>query len=151
CTEKLATRDSSFVELGQAVPARLPGALGAEVREIATAALKAVGYDHGIAHTEMILTTDGPRIVEVNPRPAGDCILDLLRLTSGVDLYDIAADLALGNAVDLDALAATEFTGAAAIRFLTAEPGVVRRVDGVTEASALLDRARERLVLLTRP
>ncbi len=151
CTEKLATRDTSFVELGQAVPARLPGALDARVREVAAAALKAVGYDHGIAHTEMILTAEGPRIVEVNPRPAGDCILDLIHLTSGIDVYDIAADLALGADIDLDALATAEFTGAAAIRFLTAEPGVVRRVDGVTEASALLDRGRERLVLLTRP
>jgi biotin carboxylase len=151
CTEKLTTRGTSFVELGQALPARLPGGLEAEVRSVAEAALKAVGYDHGIAHTEMILTADGPRIVEVNPRPAGDCIMDLIRLARGIDVYDLAADLALGADVDLDAVAATEFTGSAAIRFLAAEPGVVRRVDGVPEASALLDPARERLVLLTRP
>lgn len=69
CTEKLSTRGDAFVELGQAMPARLGGALDAEVRETAGAALKAVGYDHGIAHTEMILTTDGPRIIEVNPGP----------------------------------------------------------------------------------
>jgi argininosuccinate lyase len=151
CTEKLTTRGTSFVELGQALPARLPGGLEAEVRSVAEAALKAVGYDHGIAHTEMILTADGPRIVEVNPRPAGDCIMDLIRLARGIDVYDLAADLALGADADLDAVAATEFTGSAAIRFLAAEPGVVRRVDGVPEASALLDPARERLVLLTRP
>ncbi|WP_406730997.1 ATP-grasp domain-containing protein [Streptomyces sp. NBC_01794] len=150
CTEKLSTRGDAFVELGQAMPARLGGALDAEVRETAGAALKAVGYDHGIAHTEMILTTDGPRIIEVNPRPAGDCILDLVRLTSAVDVYGIAADLALGRPVDLDALDRTAFTGGAAIRFLTGEPGVVRRIDGVAEAAALLDPARERLVLLTR-
>ncbi|WMX45988.1 ATP-grasp domain-containing protein [Streptomyces roseicoloratus] len=154
CTEKLSTRDDSFVELGQAVPARLGGALASEVHEVAAAALKAVGFDHGIAHTEMILTASGPRIIEVNPRPAGDCILDLVRLTSGVDVYDLAADLALGRPVDLDALAETGrsgFTGGAAIRFLTGEPGVVRSVEGVAAAAARLDPARERLVLLTRP
>ncbi|MFG2870714.1 ATP-grasp domain-containing protein [Streptomyces sp. NPDC048338] len=153
CTEKLSTRGTSFVELGQASPARLPAALDAEVRDVAGAALKAVGYDHGIAHTEMILTADGPRIIEVNPRPAGDCIADLVRLTTGVDVYGIAADLALGLPVDLDALEASGRTpsGGAAIRFLTGEPGVVRRVDGVAEAAARLDPARERLVLLTRP
>ncbi|WP_406835816.1 ATP-grasp domain-containing protein [Streptomyces sp. AHU1] len=151
CTEKLSTRGESFVELGQAVPARLGQSLEAEVKDIAVAALKAVGYDYGIAHTEMILTADGPRIIEVNPRPAGDCILDLIRLTTGTDVYDIAADLALGRPVDVDTLERSDSTGGAAIRFLTAEPGVVRRVDGVAEASALLDRAKERLVLLTRP
>ncbi|GHG49295.1 ATP-grasp domain-containing protein [Streptomyces griseocarneus] len=151
CTEKLSTRGDSFVELGQAVPARLDTGLGHEVRDIAAAALKAVGYDHGIAHTEMILTADGPRIIEVNPRPAGDCILDLIRLTSGVDVYGIAADLALGRPVDTDALERTAFTSGAAIRFLTGEPGVVRRIDGVAQAAAQLDPARERLVLLTRP
>ncbi|MEU1374646.1 ATP-grasp domain-containing protein [Streptomyces triculaminicus] len=151
CTEKLSTRGEAFVELGQASPARLGGGLDQEVRDIAAAALKAVGYDHGIAHTEMILTADGPRIIEVNPRPAGDCILDLIRLAGGVDVYGIAADLALGRPVDLDALERTAFTSGAAIRFLTGEPGVVRRIDGVAEASARLDPARERLVLLTRP
>ncbi|MER5636578.1 ATP-grasp domain-containing protein [Kitasatospora sp. NPDC002227] len=151
CTEKLSTRGEAFVELGQATPARLDGALGTEVREIATAALKAVGFDHGIAHTEMILTQAGPRIIEVNPRPAGDCIMDLVRLTTGVNVYDLAADLALGRPVDLDALERTAFTGGAAIRFLTGEPGVVRRIDGVAAAAARLDPARERMVLLTRP
>ncbi|MEV4867654.1 ATP-grasp domain-containing protein [Streptomyces syringium] len=151
CTEKLSTRGESFVELGQAVPARLCGASHAEVSQTAAAALKAVGYDHGIAHTEMILTADGPRIIEVNPRPAGDCIPDLIRLAGGVDVYGIAADLALGREIDTDALARSAFTSGAAIRFLTGAPGVVRRVDGVAEASARLDPARERLVLLTRP
>ncbi|MEV8475744.1 ATP-grasp domain-containing protein [Streptomyces sp. NPDC051173] len=151
CTEKLSTRGDSFVELGQAVPARLDAASEAEVSGIAAAALKAVGFDHGIAHTEMILTAHGPRIIEVNPRPAGDCILDLVELTSGVDLYGTAADLALRRPVDTDALDRAAPTSGAAIRFLSAEPGVVRHIDGVTEASALLDPARERLVLLTRP
>ncbi|MFV0133867.1 ATP-grasp domain-containing protein [Streptomyces sp. HMX87] len=151
CTEKLSTRGTSFVELGQAVPARLGPDLEAQVRDIAAGALKAVGYDHGIAHTELILTADGPRIVEVNPRPAGDCIVDLIRLTRGVDLYGIAADLALGLDVNLDALDLPPFTGGAAIRFLTGAPGVVRRIDGVAEAARLLAPDRERLVLLTRP
>ncbi|WP_200260249.1 ATP-grasp domain-containing protein [Streptomyces sp. HSG2] len=151
CTEKLTTRGTSFVELGQAVPARLEDDLQAQVRDIAAAALKAVGYDQGIAHTEMILTANGPQIVEVNPRPAGDCIMDLIRLTRGIDVYDLAADLALGLDVDLDALEVPPFTGGAAIRFLTGAPGVVRRIDGVAEASRLLAPARERLVLLTRP
>ncbi|MGW1073096.1 ATP-grasp domain-containing protein [Streptomyces sp. NPDC002537] len=152
CTEKLSTRGDSFVELGQALPARLGDGLGERVRSVAVAALAAVGFDHGIAHTEMILTPDGPRVVEVNPRPAGDCIMDLIRLTTGTDVYGIAADLALGRPVDPAALDAPEFTGGAAIRFLdAAAPGVVRSVEGVAEAARLLDPAHERLVLLTRP
>ncbi len=150
-TEKFSTRGDAFVEFGHAVPARLPDGLGAHVGDVARAALKAVGFDHGIAHTELILTPDGPKVVEVNPRPAGDCIMDLVRLAGGTSLYDTAADLALGRPVDLDALDATDFTGGAAIRFLTAEPGVVRRIEGVAAVSAELDHATERLVLLSRP
>jgi argininosuccinate lyase len=151
CTEKTTTRGESFVETGHALPARLAPAVLAQVRRIVPAALAALGYDYGIAHTELILTETGPRIIEVNPRPAGDCILDLLKAATGTDLYDVAADLALGLPVDLDALDALEPTGAAAIRFLGAEPGLVRRIDGVAQASGLLDPAAERLVLLTRP
>ncbi len=150
-TEKTTTRGESFVEMGHALPARLEPAVAGEIRRVVPAALAALGYDHGIAHTELILTASGPRIIEVNPRPAGDCILDLLRAATGTDLYGVAADLALGLPVDLDALGSLEFTGGAAIRFLGAEPGIVRRIDGVAEVSRLLDSAVERLVLLSRP
>jgi biotin carboxylase len=44
------------------------------------AALTAIGYDLGAAHTEVILTSGGPRIVEINARVGGSGHLQMLEL-----------------------------------------------------------------------
>ena len=43
----------------------------AEATEFAVAALAAIGFDHGLAHVELMMTESGPRLIEVNPRLAG--------------------------------------------------------------------------------
>ncbi len=64
----------------------------------AEAAISAVGLDHGVVHTELRMTSAGPRIIEINPRPAGNQITELIRLVTGVDLPRVAVELALGFA-----------------------------------------------------
>jgi argininosuccinate lyase len=69
-------------------------AITAYVREV----LHALGFVHGVSHTELKLTTDGPRLVEINPRQAGGHIFDLVKLVTGTDLLGLLIDLALGYA-----------------------------------------------------
>ncbi|MFB7558661.1 ATP-grasp domain-containing protein [Streptomyces brevispora] len=121
------------VELGHVVPARIGDADLAAVRDMVVALLDAVGLVDGPAHTELILTADGPRVVESHSRRGGDRINDLVRLVHGVDLEESTYRLALEeNPVPAGPAA----DGAAAIRFLVAEPGVVTSVSGVQEAEA---------------
>lgn len=54
-----------------------------------------------MAHTEIKLTSAGPRVVEVNPRPAGNRITELVRHVTGVDLVAAFVDVSLGRAPDL--------------------------------------------------
>lgn len=54
-----------------------------------------------VAHTEIKLTSAGPRVVEVNPRPAGNRITELVRHVTGIDLAAAAVDVALGRTPDL--------------------------------------------------
>jgi argininosuccinate lyase len=88
---------SSLVETAHRFPAPLPrdqaDAVTAYVRE----ALHALGFVHGVSHTELKLTTDGPRLVEINPRQAGGHIFDLVKLVTGTDLLGLLIDLALGD------------------------------------------------------
>ncbi|MGK3204497.1 ATP-grasp domain-containing protein [Amycolatopsis sp. MEPSY49] len=61
----------------------------AETREAAALAvelLDAVGYQCGPAHTEVILTADGPRIVESQARLGGDKIPDIIQHARGFDV-----------------------------------------------------------------
>ncbi|MCP2257357.1 argininosuccinate lyase [Streptoalloteichus tenebrarius] len=129
-TDKSVVGDPWFVENGHMFPADLDPDLRRAAEDMAVAALRAVGLDHGVAHTELKLTPDGPRVVEINPRPAGNRITELVRRVSGVDLPMAFAELALGNRPALDPVD----TGArsAAISFLLPPgEGVVERVHGV--------------------
>lgn len=121
----------NFVEIGHVVPAPLPSetvqALTAEV----TACLDAIGLLEGPAHTEVVLTDRGPRIVETHCRPGGDGIAELVRLAVGPDIHQLVFDWLAGRPLGLDV--ATE-TRAAATWFLTPEAGTVTSVDGLPEA-----------------
>ena len=64
-------------------------------------AIKALGLDSVVAHTEIKLTAAGPRVVEVNPRPAGNRITELVRHVTGIDLAAACVDVALGRDPDL--------------------------------------------------
>lgn len=73
-TAKQVTDGDLFVETGQLFPAPLPAETAADMGELVTALLDAAGHRFGPAHTEIILTADGPRIVESQARLGGDRI-----------------------------------------------------------------------------
>lgn len=122
------------VELGHVVPAVLSEDDAAAVSSFTVRLLDTVGLVEGVAHTEVIITADGPRAVESHNRCAGDQIVDLVNIVYGVDLEQLSYQLARPAG---PGLLAPSGTGAAAVRFLTPEPGRVERVDGVTYARAL--------------
>ncbi len=101
-TDKSLGGAPAFIETGHMFPADLAPADTEAVRHTAVAALTALGLTDGVvAHTEIRLTADGPRVVEVNPRPAGNRITELVRHVTGVDLAAARVDLALGDTPDL--------------------------------------------------
>lgn len=85
-----------FRECGQFWPANLPADTHREVRALADGAIKALGVTTGILHTEMKLTSAGPRIIEVNGR-VGGYIPELAAQAAGVDLVAVGAAVALGE------------------------------------------------------
>lgn len=128
-TDKSVGGAPAFVETGHMFPAALPGADTEAAVETALLALKALGLDGLVAHTEIKLTARGPRVVEVNPRPAGNRITELIRHVTGVDLAAACVDVALGREPDLRPRA----TGlsSAAIGFLVPDKdGALESVDG---------------------
>ncbi|QWB22537.1 MULTISPECIES: ATP-grasp domain-containing protein [Streptomyces] len=101
-TDKSVGGAPAFVETGHMFPADLTPADAEAAEHTALAALKALGLTDGVvAHTEIKLTSAGPRVVEVNPRPAGNRITELVRHVTGIDLAAAFVDVALGRAPDL--------------------------------------------------
>lgn len=101
-TDKSVGGAPAFIETGHMFPAALTGADAEAAEQTALNALKALGLTDGVvAHTEIKLTPAGPRVVEVNPRPAGNRITELIRHVTGIDLAAAAVEVALGRAPDL--------------------------------------------------
>lgn len=87
-----------FRELGQYLPpATDPDAdeVEAAILEVTTTALDRLGVRHAVTHTELMLTSSGPRVLEVNGR-IGGLVRDLVRRAYGADLVPVAAEVALG-------------------------------------------------------
>ncbi|SCG72379.1 ATP-grasp domain-containing protein [Micromonospora humi] len=123
------------VEVGHVVPGRLSEAAATAVREVVACFLDAVGVGDGLSHTEVIVTPVGPVVVESHDRVGGDRISELVSLATGVHPVESLFRLAAGTAAW--PLRGEPVAPACAIWFLTPEPGLVERVDGVDEARAL--------------
>lgn len=129
-TDKSIGSAPAFVETGHMFPAALSLADIEAAEQTTLGALKALGLTDGVvAHTEIKLTSAGPRVVEVNPRPAGNRITELVRHVTGIDLAAACVDVALGRRPDLR----RTDTGlrSAAIGFLVPErAGTLEALDG---------------------
>ena len=100
-TDKLLGPHPYFAEIGDTFPSGLPEESQREAAATAVAALHAIGHDFGAAHTEVKLTADGPRLVEVNARIAGDEVTELIRLSTGLSLLPEVLKMHTGEHVDL--------------------------------------------------
>jgi cysteine synthase A len=102
------------------------------VAALAVELLDAVGYQCGPAHTEIILTADGPRIVESQARLGGDKIPDIIQIAQGFDIKR-AMFGALAGRPPLPG--PSESIGH--IAYLSFDSGVLRSVSGLDEARGL--------------
>ena len=100
-TDQLAKQPPYFTDAGYSQPALLSEDTKEEVRKITIAANMALENFKGSSCTEMIITKDGPKIVEVGARLAGDCMTThLVPLSTGVDMVKAVINIALGEPVD---------------------------------------------------
>ncbi|HEY4937434.1 MAG TPA: ATP-grasp domain-containing protein, partial [Actinomycetota bacterium] len=127
----------NFVEVGHAVPARLDDPVAFQVSDAVRTFLDCIGVCEGATHTEVRLTAGGPRVVESHTRPGGDRIIELVETAVGVDLERYTLGWPLGLVPEITE--SPHPVGAAATRFILAEPGVVERVEGVEAVRAQPD------------
>ena len=133
-TEKRTSGPPHFVESGHFQPAALSAAERAALERIAVDAARALGIEDGPTHTEVMLTENGPSIVEVGARLGGDYITsDLVPLSTGIDMVGLTLELALG----LDPSVPEPEHRGSAISYLWPPPGRIVAIDGVAAAEAV--------------
>lgn len=133
-TDKLTTGAPHFVEMGHSQPSRLEKKDIVLIKDLAVRAVKAVGIKDGPAHVEIMLTEDGPKMIELGARMGGDCITThLVPLSTGIDMVKATIQIALGETPDIE----PKLEKGSAIRFLDAPSGTITAFSGVEEARAV--------------
>jgi biotin carboxylase len=113
-THKLVGFAPGFEELGHIVSPNETLPEEAAIRAVVSAAHHALGVTMGISHAEVRLTQQGPRMIELGLRCAGDLIPYVVKLATGIDLSIVGAKIAANETPCIEPLRQT----AAAIRFL---------------------------------
>jgi acetyl esterase/lipase/biotin carboxylase len=86
-----------FEEVGHHVDGDDPLLRDPQLLDVLDRAHKAVGFVDGVTHTELRLTSDGPKVIEINCRLGGDFIPYLGRKATGIDPGRVAVDIASGR------------------------------------------------------
>ena len=133
-TDKLTTGAPHFVEMGHSQPSRLDIRDLEKIRDLACRAVSAVGIKNGPAHVEIILTENGPKMVELGARMGGDCITThLVPLSTGIDMIEATMRIACGEKPDI----VPKYEKGSAIRFLDAPCGTITAISGVEDAERI--------------
>jgi biotin carboxylase len=105
-----------------------------ELADTAELALRAIGVESGTVHMEIVVTAEGPRVIEIAARPGGGRIpTDLIPATYGMDFMADAFRIALGEAPQ----GQRQFERGTAVYWLPARPGIVTAIVGEDEARQL--------------
>ena len=132
-TGKALSDNQYRYDMGIYMPPRLDHQTQQQIGECVGATLQALGVDTGIFHAEVILTPQGPRIVEIAGRPGGGRIpSDLIPLTYGIDFLADAFRVVLGKSPR----ESRQFERGAALYWIPSHSGIVTAIEGVAEVAA---------------
>lgn len=95
-TAKTTEDEPYFAEVMHVHPAPLPDGVRRAIATLATRVARALGLAEGGMHLELRLTPRGPVVMECAARLGGDSIPILVRLATGVDMYECVLRQAAG-------------------------------------------------------
>lgn len=127
-TDKLTT-NVRCVEVGHTMPSQLPSQTQQEIYDLVTQMLALVDHQVGPTHTEIKLTSKGPRIIETHTRPGGDFIAYMLEHAFHIELITLTMEHLLGTPINVR----KGREGAAAVRYFQIDPGRVESITGIED------------------
>ena len=128
-TDKITSTPPYFVELGHTIPSSLSEYIQTEICNITKKSINALGIDMTGSHTEIKITNDGPKVVEVGARLGGWIAADMIPLVTGIDMVKQVINIAMGY----EPVITTKLRKGAALRVLTAKNGTVLNINGLDE------------------
>lgn len=133
-TDKITTGAPYFVEMGHSQPSQLKRPVIEKIKKITVDAINAIGITDGPSHTEIKVTEEGPKIVEIGSRLGGDNITThLVPYSTGVNMVEASIKIAIGEDIDIQ----KKFNKASAIRYKNCENGKIIEVSGIESANKI--------------
>lgn len=130
-TDKITTGAPYFVEMGHTQPSLLRSSVIEKIKKVTVDANHAVGITDGPSHTEIKVTEEGPKIVEIGARLGGDNITThLVPYSTGVNMVEASVKIAIGENIDIH----KKFNKASAIRYKNSDKGRIIEVTGIEHA-----------------
>ncbi|MEN3585339.1 ATP-grasp domain-containing protein [Streptomyces sp. ZYX-F-203] len=124
----------TLLEESHSFPLDLPPRVWREIRECVGEALRAIDYRQGPAHSEVMLTENGPRIVEINPRLPAHMISTMVADSCGTDPHLDSKLLALGEVPEPGRPGDGPHPASAVVVLFPDDPGWLVGIDGVDAA-----------------
>ena len=133
-TDKITTGSPYFVEMGHNQPSSLDLKTIERIKKVAIDANKAIGIKDGPSHTEIKVTKDGPKIVELGARLGGDNITThLVPYSTGVNMVEACINIALGKEIDIR----KKFDKASVARYKKCDIGKIIKIEGIEDAKKI--------------
>lgn len=137
-TDKITTGAPKFIEMGHMQPSSLPEQTVYAIKKLACNAAMAIGLDNCAGHAEIIVTNEGPKMVEIGGRLGADFITtDLLPTSTKVDLVMYEINKALGHPVKFER--PKEDGVPVAVRFIPSRDGILLDVKNINNAQQISD------------
>lgn len=125
-----------FIENGGDAPSVLSESSQQAVIAAVEKAAKALGISHGVAKGDMVLTDEGPKVIEIAGRLSGGYFSTTqIPLATGVNFVEQAIKLCLGQKLDPTKLSCETIQGVA-IRYLPVQQGTIRQIRGLEKADS---------------
>ena len=135
--EKLEVYAPNIIENGGWVPSCVTASQRQAVEKLVEQAGLALGVTDGVVKGDVVLTPEGPKMIEMATRlSGGDFSESLIPLGCGVNIVEAALDIALGRKPDLEKLQPLCQKGVVN-RYFFPRPGRLLRIEGENGVRAL--------------
>ncbi|MCY2927357.1 MAG: ATP-grasp domain-containing protein [Planctomycetota bacterium] len=112
---------------GYIIPATPPGLDLEAFNSVLARAAHAVGIDRSICMLDFFVDAGQPALLELAPRPGGDCLAWLIRHSSGLDMLGLTVDFAQRRPVNIPP--AADWKPMVGLRIRADRAGAVRSID----------------------
>lgn len=97
-TEKETTGAPNFVEMGHIIPANISAVEEQHIKRVVENTIKTLEINNGPSHCEVMLTSSGPKIIEIGARLGGDNITThLVPLSTGYNMVKASINCAINQ------------------------------------------------------